>query len=106
VFGKYNKIETEISYNREAGKTYRYFEMDNWDGIFKLVNESEEEMWKINKQFIDNQFNANMPFYFSHDPLLADRFFKREVDYLTKAIKEKGKTISFIEENNYWKAIW
>lgn len=80
--------------------------MDNWDEIYKIVNESDDEMWEINKQFIDNSYNQNKPFYFTHDPLKADRFFKKEVDYLTDKLKRNGKIISYMKEGNYWKAIW
>ena len=107
MFGKYNDDLSKTSYNRVAKDgEYTYFEMDNWDGIYKLVNKTDDEMWKINERFIDNQLNRNVSLYFSHNPLQADGFFKREVDYLTIKIAEKKKTISFIKEGNYWKAIW
>jgi len=69
MLGKYDDNLSKVSYNRVAKDgEYTYFEMDNWDEIYKLVNESDDEMWKINKQFIDNQKALNKEFYFSQEP--------------------------------------
>ena len=97
---------SQVSYNRAAGKEYVFYELESWDEIYKLVNESDAEMLRINKRFIDNQFEANNAFYFSHNPLEADGFFRDENIYITEVVKNKGQTISFIKEGNYWKAIW
>ena len=100
MLGKFD--QGGVSYITEAGTSYRFFYMDNWDEIYKLVNESSEEMWKVNAKFIQNQFDANKPFYFSHDPTKATGAFKQEVDYIDDILKAKG----FVKEGKYWKVIW
>jgi hypothetical protein len=51
------------------GKDHTYFSLGNkWDDAKALVNDSREEMWKINKEFIDEQKALNKEFWLSHDP--------------------------------------
>ncbi|QCX40669.1 hypothetical protein FF125_20310 [Aureibaculum algae] len=100
MLGKFD--QGGVSYIKEADTDFVYFYMDNWDDIYKLVNESNEEMWKINAKFIQNQFDANKTFYFSHDPSLANGAFKQEVDYILDILKAK----EFVKEGKYWKVIW
>lgn len=59
MLGKFKPNLSEVSYNRVAGTNYTFFEMDNWGDIYGLVNESRNEIWKINEKFIRNQFDAN-----------------------------------------------
>ncbi len=92
------------SYIAKAGNNHTYFDFgDDWDGAYKLVNESNDEIWKINKTFIDNQKAANKEFWFSHDPFspLNEQFFAREVNYLI----DLG-VVDFVKEDNLWKALW
>ena len=92
------------SYIAKAGNNHTYFDFgDDWDGAYKLVNESNDEIWKINKTFIDNQKAANKEFWFSHDPFspLNEQFFAREVNYLI----DLG-VVDFVKEGNLWKALW
>jgi len=112
MLGKYNRNLNEVSYNRAAGTSFTYFEMDNWDEVYKLVNESDDELWKINQRFIRNQFDLQKPFYFSHDPnniiiVGYSSFYKREIDLLKQLVKNKfGKTAKFTPSNKYWKLEW
>jgi hypothetical protein len=112
MLGKYNSDLNQVSYNRAAGNNYTFFEMDNWDGVFKLVNESKDEMWKINEQVIKNQFNANKPIYFSHNPndiniIGAGSFYEQEIELLKQLVQQKyGKKAQFNPSNQYWKLEW
>jgi hypothetical protein len=100
IFGKFD--QDGISYITEAGDDFTYYHMENWEDIYKLVNESNEEMWKINERFIIEQFSAKKEFYFSHDPSEATNFYRQEVDYIKQVLKVKD----FDKVGNYWKAIW
>jgi hypothetical protein len=90
--------------NRAKAEGCTYFELDNWKEIEVLVNKNEEELWKINKQFIDNQKALNKEFYFSHNPwnYPTDKFRSLEAEYL---IDLGAKDFIQINENT-WKAIW
>ena len=49
----------------------------------KMVNGNKEEMWRINKQFLDNQIAKGKTIRLSHDPKIEDgSYFNREIDYL------------------------
>lgn len=112
MLGKYDSDLTKVSYNRSAGKEFTYFEMDNWDGIFKLVDESRDEMWKINEYLIKIQFNANKRFYFSHNPndiniIGVGSFYEQEIELLKHLVSQKyNKTAKFIASNQYWELAW
>lgn len=88
------------------------FEMDNWDEIYKLVNESRDEMWQINEQFIKNQFNSNKTFYFSHNPndiniVGVGSFYEHEIELLIQLVEVKyNKSATFVQSNQYWKLEW
>lgn len=47
MLGRYNLVLSEISYDREAGKEYTYYELDNWDDLYSLVGEDFEQMFKF-----------------------------------------------------------
>jgi hypothetical protein len=68
-----------------------------------IVNGNREELWKINKQFIDN--NKNNEFYFSHNPWEAPEgtFRYQEIEYL---IDLGARDIVEIEIGKLWKVIW
>ncbi len=68
MLGRYNRVLSEISYDREAGKEYSYYELDNWDDLYSLVGEDFEQMFKLNEQFIEKQFSLGKQFFFSHNP--------------------------------------
>lgn len=60
-------------------------------------------MWKINKQYIDEQKALNKEFWFSHDPFSPTnvQFYAREVNYLIDlGVKE------FQKVGDLWKAVW
>ncbi|WP_046287384.1 fibronectin type III domain-containing protein [Zobellia galactanivorans] len=92
------------SYITRAGNNYTYFDFgEKWDEVYKLVNENDDEIWRINKEFIDRQRAANKEFWFSHDPFSPknEQFYAREINYLI----DLGVT-DFVKENDLWKALW
>ena len=89
------------SYVARAGDEYAYFQLDEWDELLDLVDGSDDEIWKINKHFLDEQDNLGKSFYFSHNPNDATGFFKDEIDYLKNSLNVK----SFTQVgDNLWKA--
>jgi len=77
---------------------------DKWEEASSLVGGSFDEMWKINKKYIDNQRVLQKEFFFSHDPFSPtnDAYFAYEVNYLI----DLGVTNFQLVGNNLWKAIW
>lgn len=92
------------SYISKAGKEYTYFDFgDKWDEAYNIVNKNDDEIWRINKKFIDNQKAAGKEFWFSHNPFSPknEQFFAREVNYLIDlGVKD------FKKVGNLWKAVW
>jgi hypothetical protein len=103
MLGKY--VEDATSYIKRAGNSHAYFDMgDEWNKAKALVNNSDDEMWRINKQFIRNAKKDGKEFFFSHDPRLeTDSFLKDEYDFL---IELGGKKDLIKIENNLWKMDW
>jgi hypothetical protein len=92
------------SYITKAGKNHTYFDFGNkWDEVYRLVNKSDDEIWKINKEFIDRQKSAGKEFWFSHDPFSPknEQFFAREVNYII----DLGAK-DFQKVGDLWKAVW
>lgn len=93
------------SYITKAGNEYTYFDFgDKWDEAYNLVNKSDDEIWRINKKFIDNQKAAGKEFWFSHDPFSPrnEQFFAKEVNYLIEGLDVKD----FEKIGDLWKAVW
>jgi len=94
------------SYVNKAGKEYTYFDMgDEWNKAEALVNKSRDEMWRINKQFIDEQYRTTpkKEFWFSHDPFspTINQYFSDEVLYLIDlGMKD------FEKVGDLWRAVW
>jgi hypothetical protein len=73
-----------------------------WNDAFEIVSDNEE-MWKLNKQFLDEQKVLNKRFFFSHNPDDATGFMLQEVIYL----KQDLKAIDIKEINDdLWEVIW
>lgn len=78
-----------------------------WSEADAIVGGNADEMWRINKKFIDNQKMSGKEFYLSHDPQFATGFYLREVNYLTKPTSQGGLGGTIIPQgNNLWKIIW
>lgn len=75
-----------------------------------LVDGDLEEMWKINKRFIDIQKALGKEFYLSHnpfDPKNYKGFYKKEIDYLTTPISQGGLGGQIVSQGkNLWKIVW
>jgi len=105
MLGKCDKSEA-TSYIQRAGKDYTYFDMGEvkWKEVELLVNKNSDEVWKIIKQFIDEQKALKKEFYFSHDPWGAQihEYLAKEAEYL---IDIGAKDFRKINENT-WIVIW
>ena len=97
------------SYIKRAGNEYTYFDMGaaKWDELQALVGNSYDELWRLNKAFIDRQKALGKEFYFSHNPNTATGFMLEEVNYLTKSelLGGLGGKIEKINEIT-WKIVW
>lgn len=88
---------------------YSYFKIDSelWSQLESEAMKNYDEIWKVNKQFIDDQIEAGNRILMSNDPYQgyyfddgSRRFYQREIDYL----KELGYSFKSIGDN-LWEAI-
>lgn len=107
MLGKYDNGGPN-GYIAKAGDNHTYFDMGNkWDEAKNLVtggsNNWADEMWEINKKFLQNQKNQGKEFWLSHDPFSPgnDQFFAREVNWLI----DNGAQ-DFQQVGDLWKVIW
>ena len=72
------------------------------------MDENFEQMFRINEQFIRNQFSPGKNFYFSHDPLQPEGLsYPKEINLIKQLVKiTYGKEPSFIKEGILWKLTW
>ena len=68
-----------------------------------MVNNNDDEIWRINQRFILEQKNQNKDFYFSHNPwnFPDGKFRTKEVEYII----ELGASDIIEIGNNTWKVI-
>jgi hypothetical protein len=94
------------SYIQRAGTDHTYFDLGTtkWKEAEALVNKNADEMWKINKKFIDEQKALNKEFYFSQEPWKAQshEYLSKEAEYL---IDLGAKDFQKINADT-WKVIW
>lgn len=93
MLGKLKFINT-LSYIERAGSEYKYFDIDSWSEVASLVNNSEAEIFKINKQFIDDALSKGNSIYLSHDPfdpLVRTGYYEMELDYIQNVLKGTPK---------------
>ena len=104
TLGKYEKINRELSYDTVAKKHKdTYFDMGEkgWNEASAMVNGNKDEMWRVNKQFLDTQIAKVKTFRFSHDPKIEDgSYYNREIDYLN----EHGYIIDEENKGGLWYA--
>ena len=85
MLGKYDEPGT-LSYIERAGNDHTYFQLSvsAWNEAKSLVNNSLDEMWRINRQFIDEQKALGKEFFLSHEPWKerSTSFLSREAEYL------------------------
>lgn len=102
MLGRYIE-NSDSSYNVKAGTEYTFFELRNWDEIYRQTGFEYDQMWRICERFMKNQMKHGKDFYFSHDPNdPKGRGFSMEVSYL----KKEKKRIRFIRTGDLWKAVW
>jgi hypothetical protein len=104
MLGKY--ADDATSYTKRSGNDHTYFDLgEDWNKIKVTVNSNDYEMWRINKQFIENAKKNNKEFLFSHDPRLEkeDSFLLKEYNLL---IEMGGKKDLIKIEDNLWKMEW
>ena len=107
MLGKYER-NSPNSYEQIADKEKcTFFEFKRWDEIYSIVG-NDDEMWRINKEFILRQKQLNKEFYFSHDPKspkYVTGFYKREIDLLTFSKDQGGLggKIETIIKGKLWK---
>ncbi len=89
----------------EGGKKYinvaahykaSYLKARDWRKLMQKLN--SDELWKINKAFLQQQIQDGKQFILSHDPSTASGFFLKEVSYL----EQLGFT--FIKDGWIWRA--
>ena len=98
ILGKY--MQNNVSYIDVATKQKAtYFQIDEWDEVASTIG--NDNMWNINKEFLNQQWKAGKDFYFSHNPWEATGYFQQEVLHLIDlGVKD------FIQVgNNLWKAV-
>ena len=98
VLGKFYQNGTsyvDVAKNRGA----TYFELDDWNKVSSRIG--NENMWNINKEFLDQQWNAGKDFYFSHNPWEATGYLQQEVLHL---IDLGAKDFVNVGEN-LWKVV-
>jgi len=96
VLGKF--LEDGKSYTK-VGAHYgaSYFKLDNWQDLSKSLK--ADEIWQVNKTFLQQQIKAGKEVVLSHDPLKATGFYKREVNYLNQL------GYKFVQDGWVWKAV-
>ena len=70
------------SYIARAGNEFTYFYLQEWDAISQIVG--KDNMWLINKAFLNQQIALGKTFYASHSIVNATNSFLREIKHLSK----------------------
>ena len=86
TLGKYEEINRELSYETVAKKHKdTYFDMGKkgWNEASAMVNGNKDEMWRVNKQFLDTQIAKRKTIRLSHSPYIQwEGFYDKEIKYL------------------------
>ena len=70
------------SYIARAGNEFTYFYLQEWDAISQIVG--KDNMWLINKAFLNQQIALGKTFYASHSIVNATGYFLEEIKHLSK----------------------
>ena len=100
VLGKYDDGGATAYTTVAKELNAQYFELDNWEEL--AAKYSDDEIWKINQNFLDIQTSSGREIYLSHNPAeyIGDgSFYSREIQYLLEAGYE------FIDEGGIWHAV-
>lgn len=94
ILGKHIK-NSPFSYEQIAeSRKATYFQMDDWNGTEKIIG--EENMWNINKEFLNQQIAQGKSFIFTVDPrnVHSGSFTDKEYQHLLssgyKLVKDVG----------------
>ena len=68
------------SYIARAGNEFTYFYLQEWDAISQIVG--KDNMWLINKAFLNQQIALGKTFYASHSIVNATGYFFYEINHL------------------------
>ena len=68
------------SYIARAGNEFTYFYLQEWDAISQIVG--KDNMWLINKAFLNQQIALGKTFYASHSIVNATGYFFYEITHL------------------------
>lgn len=100
VLGKYENSLQGESYIRTAIKfDATYFDLDDYDEIKEST--SDDFMWKINMDFLEQQYSKGKQFLLTDDPSKATGSYKKEILWL----QDKGYTFKFDNGVGLWKAV-
>lgn len=101
ILGKYIE-NSDQSYEKIAqSKGAIYFSMPDGSWGENVSKYDSENMWTINKEFLDNQIKQGKDFVFTVNPRTTTGFYTRE-EY--KHLKENGYN-TLIEKEGMWYAI-
>jgi hypothetical protein len=88
---KPNKTGSQKSYReqaREKGNTYFDLGEKGWNDALEKVGGDMDQMWRIKKQFLDEQAAQGKSFDLASDPSPGSEscigFYRREIAYLRK----------------------
>ena len=96
VLGK--TLQGGVAYSKVAAHhKASYFKLDNWRELTKTL--TSDEIWQVNRAFLQQQISAGKQIILSHDPAQATGFFLREIEYL----EDLG--YHFVQDGWIWKAI-
>jgi hypothetical protein len=99
VLGRY-KFDG-VSYTDVAkGRGSTYFQLDNWNEVTKVVGENN--MWSINKEFLNQQWNTGKDILLSHNPWeAAGSYYEKEVLHMI----DLGAKDFMPAGNSLWKVV-
>lgn len=103
TLGKWENGEgSYLNVTKKNGDSYFDLGTEGWDKASGLVNGNMDEMWKINKKYLDDQISMGKNFNLSHNPTPGSStysgFYQREIEYL------KSNGYKIIKKGDYWSA--
>ena len=102
MLGKWME-DSPASYNKMA-EAYdsQYFELDNFRELKEVYKMTDDEIFEINRRFLEIQTSSGRDILLSHNPdtFLGDgSFYSREIQFLV----DSG--YNFVKEGDIWRAI-
>lgn len=85
---------------------------DVWNEMANRTNNDWDEIWKVDKEYINNRINKGNDILLANDPSIeyyVDNhitFYQRELDYLFTPVENGGLGLSYEQTSNgLWKVI-